>query len=65
MTQFSVENPTDNINTITFITQYLCIPIVSFFVLMRFGIRTWYKQPFTVEDGKLTLQLVSRVRLTL
>lgn len=54
MTQFSVEKPTDDINTITFVTQYLCIPIVSFFVLMRIGIRTWYKQPFTVEDGKLT-----------
>ncbi|ODM14599.1 hypothetical protein SI65_09944 [Aspergillus cristatus] len=51
MTQFSVENPTDEIHTITLVTQYLCIPIISFFVLMRFSIRTWYKQPFTVEDG--------------
>lgn len=51
MTEFSTPNPHDELNTVLFVTQYLCIPIVSVFVFLRFGIRTYYKQNFGVEDS--------------
>lgn len=51
MTEFATPNPTDELNTVLFVTQYLCIPIVTLFVLLRFGIRTYYKQNFGIEDG--------------
>ncbi|KAK1145238.1 hypothetical protein N8T08_004391 [Aspergillus melleus] len=40
----TVENPYDYLNTVNLVTQCLCIPIVTIFVVMRFSIRTYYKQ---------------------
>ncbi|KAL5339942.1 hypothetical protein BJX70DRAFT_362329 [Aspergillus crustosus] len=40
----------DILNTVNLVTQCLCIPIVSIFVILRFSIRAWYKQWATVED---------------
>ena len=58
MTEFATPNPTDELNTVLFVTQYLCIPIVTLFVLMRFGVRTYYKQTFGIEDG-MSLSVMS------
>ncbi|KAL4808625.1 hypothetical protein BDV18DRAFT_88184 [Aspergillus unguis] len=41
----------DVLNTVNLVTQCLCIPIVSIFVFLRFGIRAWYKQWNRVEDS--------------
>ncbi|KAL4779642.1 hypothetical protein BJX76DRAFT_340173 [Aspergillus varians] len=41
---------TGSLNTINLVTQCLCIPIVTMFVLMRFSIRAWYRQWARVED---------------
>ncbi|PYI25925.1 hypothetical protein BP00DRAFT_467463 [Aspergillus indologenus CBS 114.80] len=46
----TVSDPKDVLNTINFVTQCLCIPIVSVFVILRFSIRTYYKQWVGVED---------------
>ncbi|KAI9036440.1 uncharacterized protein KD926_001783 [Aspergillus affinis] len=46
----TVENPYDYLNTVNLITQCLCIPIVTIFVVTRFAIRTYYKQFVGVED---------------
>ncbi|OJK01559.1 hypothetical protein ASPACDRAFT_77276 [Aspergillus aculeatus ATCC 16872] len=46
----TVNDPKDVLNTINFVTQCLCIPIVSVFVILRFAIRTYYKQWVGVED---------------
>ncbi|KAF9891861.1 hypothetical protein FE257_003346 [Aspergillus nanangensis] len=47
----TVDNPKDVLNTVNLVTQCLCIPIVSIFILMRFGIRMWYKQFVGIEDA--------------
>ncbi|GAA90674.1 integral membrane protein [Aspergillus luchuensis IFO 4308] len=46
----TVSHPKDVLNTINFVTQCLCIPIISIFVLLRFSIRIYYKQFVGVED---------------
>ncbi|RAK99551.1 uncharacterized protein BO80DRAFT_446522 [Aspergillus ibericus CBS 121593] len=46
----SLSDPHNVLNTINFVTQCLCIPIVSVFVLLRFSIRIYYKQFVGVED---------------
>lgn len=46
----TVENPYDALHTVNLVTQCLSIPIITVFVAMRFGIRTWYKQFVLVED---------------
>lgn len=50
MVEFTTSNPTDVIHTILLVTQYLCFPIVSFFVFMRLGVRLHYKQNIGIED---------------
>ncbi|KAL2833479.1 hypothetical protein BJY01DRAFT_253529 [Aspergillus pseudoustus] len=47
----SIEHPHDALNTVNLITQCLCIPIVTIFVVIRFSIRAWYKQWAPVEDS--------------
>ncbi|PLN86937.1 hypothetical protein BDW42DRAFT_158013 [Aspergillus taichungensis] len=44
------ENAKDELNTVNLVTQCLCIVICSIFVILRFGIRIWYKQFVWVED---------------
>ncbi|RAL14507.1 uncharacterized protein BO97DRAFT_340434 [Aspergillus homomorphus CBS 101889] len=46
----TINDPEDVLNTINFVTQCLCIPIVSVFMILRFSIRTYYKQWVGVED---------------
>lgn len=46
----TVSHPKDVLNTINFVTQCLCIPIITIFVLLRFSIRIYYKQFVGVED---------------
>ncbi|KAA8652848.1 hypothetical protein EYZ11_003305 [Aspergillus tanneri] len=46
----TIENPHDALRTVNLVTQCLCIPIVTIFVGLRFGIRTHYKQFLAVED---------------
>ncbi|PYH49580.1 uncharacterized protein BP01DRAFT_370258 [Aspergillus saccharolyticus JOP 1030-1] len=46
----TVSDPKDVLKTVNLITQCLCIPIVSLFVILRFSIRTYYKQWVGVED---------------
>ncbi|KAL6235259.1 hypothetical protein BDW75DRAFT_144777 [Aspergillus navahoensis] len=41
---------TDILNTVNFVTQCLCIPIVTLFIGLRFGIRKWYGQWAGIED---------------
>lgn len=55
MAEFTTPNPHDELNTVLYVTQYLCIPIVSLFVLMRLTIRLYYKQNFGIEDGMSTV----------
>ncbi|KAE8378626.1 hypothetical protein BDV26DRAFT_261238 [Aspergillus bertholletiae] len=43
-------HPGSSLNTINLVTQCLCIPIVTIFVVTRFTIRAWYKQFLLVED---------------
>ncbi|KAL4993037.1 hypothetical protein BDV10DRAFT_179846 [Aspergillus recurvatus] len=40
----------DILNTVNLVTQCLCIPIVTLFVGLRFGIRGWYRQWAGIED---------------
>ncbi|KAL3430143.1 hypothetical protein BDV09DRAFT_199905 [Aspergillus tetrazonus] len=40
----------DILNTVNLVTQCLCIPIVTLFVSLRFGIRGWYRQWAGAED---------------
>ena len=40
----------DILNTVNLVTQCLCIPIVTLFVGLRFGIRGWYRQWAGAED---------------
>ncbi|RJE23180.1 integral membrane protein [Aspergillus sclerotialis] len=47
----TVENPYDALNTVNLVTQCLSIAIVTFFVALRFGIRSWYRQFVIVEDS--------------
>lgn len=47
----TVENPYDALHTVNLVTQCLSIPIITFFVAMRFSIRIWYKQFVVVEDS--------------
>ncbi|KAE8153390.1 hypothetical protein BDV25DRAFT_149683 [Aspergillus avenaceus] len=42
--------PGSTLNTVNLVTQCLCIPIVTIFVVVRFSIRCWYKQFVIVED---------------
>ncbi|KAE8349610.1 hypothetical protein BDV28DRAFT_160345 [Aspergillus coremiiformis] len=44
------KHPGSSLNTINLVTQCLCIPIVTIFVVTRFAIRCWYKQFVIVED---------------
>jgi hypothetical protein len=44
----------DILNTVNLVTQCLCIPIVTLFVGLRFGIRGWYRQWAGAEDCILT-----------
>ncbi|OOF93150.1 hypothetical protein ASPCADRAFT_209755 [Aspergillus carbonarius ITEM 5010] len=46
----SLSDPNHVLNTINFVTQCLCIPIVSVFVILRFSIRIYYKQFVGIED---------------
>ncbi|KAI3054290.1 hypothetical protein CBS147353_11454 [Aspergillus niger] len=46
----TVSHPKDVLNTVNFVTQCLCIPIISVFVLLRFSVRIYYKQFVGVED---------------
>ncbi|KAI3059596.1 hypothetical protein CBS147353_10534 [Aspergillus niger] len=46
----TVSHPKDVLNTVNFVTQCLCIPIISVFVLLRFSVRIYYKQLVGVED---------------
>ncbi|PYH98005.1 hypothetical protein BO71DRAFT_88707 [Aspergillus ellipticus CBS 707.79] len=46
----TVNDPKDVLHTVNLVTQCLCIPIVSIFVLMRFSIRIYYNQFVKVED---------------
>ncbi|KAB8270062.1 hypothetical protein BDV30DRAFT_241828 [Aspergillus minisclerotigenes] len=43
-------HPGSSLNIINLVTQCLCIPIVTLFVVTRFFIRCWYKQFLVVED---------------
>lgn len=52
MIEFVTSNPTDALNTVLYVTQYLCIPVVSLFVFLRLGVRLYYKQIIGVEDCK-------------
>lgn len=47
----TIENPDDALHTVNLVTQCLSIPIVTFFVALRFGIRSWYRQFVIVEDS--------------
>ncbi|KAL2861206.1 uncharacterized protein BJX67DRAFT_313545 [Aspergillus lucknowensis] len=46
----STEDRPDILHTVNLVTQCLCIPIVSIFVVLRFAIRGWYRQWAGVED---------------
>ncbi|KAI9375129.1 hypothetical protein BJX61DRAFT_531873 [Aspergillus egyptiacus] len=46
----STEDRTDVLNTVNLVTQCLCIPVVTIFVLLRYSIRAYYKQWVPVED---------------
>lgn len=46
----STNERTDVLNTVNLVTQCLCIPIVSIFIFLRFGIRAWYRQWARAED---------------
>ncbi|GLA55827.1 hypothetical protein AnigIFM63604_002911 [Aspergillus niger] len=46
----TVSHPKDVLNTVNFVTQCLCIPIISVFVLLQFSVRIYYKQLVGVED---------------
>ncbi|KKK26951.1 hypothetical protein ARAM_004352 [Aspergillus rambellii] len=45
----------DVLHTVNFVTQCLCIPIISVFVIARFSIRLYHKQFSGVEDGTCLL----------
>jgi hypothetical protein len=49
----SIEHPTDVLNTVNLVTQCLCIPIVTLFVVLRFYTRIRFKQSLGVEDCEL------------
>ncbi|KAJ5597834.1 hypothetical protein N7537_007918 [Penicillium hordei] len=51
----TVENPTDVLHTINIVTQALCIPIVTIFVVLRFYTRFRFKQSLGVEDLACTV----------
>ncbi|KAJ5205945.1 hypothetical protein N7491_003431 [Penicillium cf. griseofulvum] len=51
----TVENPTDVLHTLNFVTQYICIPIVTIFVALRFYTRYRFKQSLGVEDLACTI----------
>ncbi|KAL2823296.1 hypothetical protein BDW59DRAFT_163458 [Aspergillus cavernicola] len=46
----STNDPPDILHTVNLVTQCLCIPIVTLFVLLRFSIRAYYRQWAGVED---------------
>ncbi|KAL3469753.1 hypothetical protein BJX99DRAFT_264889 [Aspergillus californicus] len=46
----STKDRPDVLNTINLVTQCLCIPIVTLFVVLRFSIRAYYRQWARVED---------------
>ncbi|PWY79326.1 integral membrane protein [Aspergillus heteromorphus CBS 117.55] len=46
----TLNDPKDVLHTVNLVTQVLCIPVVSIFVLLRFAIRIYYKQFVKVED---------------
>lgn len=50
----TVQNPYDALHTVNIVTQALSIPIITFFVALRFGIRAWYKQFVIVEDSMVS-----------
>lgn len=54
----TVEDPKDVLHTVNLVTQVLCIPIVSLFVVLRFYTRIRFKQPFGIEDCKSTHELL-------
>ncbi|KAL4914854.1 hypothetical protein BDW62DRAFT_219802 [Aspergillus aurantiobrunneus] len=51
----STNDRPDILNTVNLVTQCLCIPIVSLFIFLRFGIRAWYRQWSFVEDWSCLL----------
>ncbi|KXG50857.1 uncharacterized protein PGRI_064290 [Penicillium griseofulvum] len=51
----TVENPTDVLHTLNLVTQYICIPIVTIFVALRFYTRYRFKQSLGVEDLACTI----------
>lgn len=63
----TVENPTDVLHTINLVTQCLCIPIVTIFVILRFYTRLRFKQGLGVEDREFVLAYIhfSRILLTI
>lgn len=46
----STNERNDVLNTVNLVTQCLCIPIVTVFIFLRFGIRAWYRQWAPAED---------------
>lgn len=48
----TVEDPKDVLHTVNIVTQALCIPLVTLFVILRFYTRIRFKQSFGVEDGE-------------
>ncbi|KAJ5779378.1 hypothetical protein N7457_007098 [Penicillium paradoxum] len=50
-----VGEPTDVLHTLNFVTQLLCIPITTFFVVLRFYTRFTFKQSLGLEDLACTL----------
>ncbi|KAJ5374991.1 hypothetical protein N7517_006997 [Penicillium concentricum] len=51
----TVEAPTDVLHTINLVTQYICIPVVTIFVALRFYTRFRFKQSLGVEDVACTI----------
>ncbi|KAJ6118981.1 hypothetical protein N7471_013601 [Penicillium samsonianum] len=47
----TIEAPQSTLNTINFVTQCLCIPIITVFVALRFAVRIYFNQFVLVEDG--------------
>jgi hypothetical protein len=62
----TVENPTDVLHTLNLVTQYICIPIVTIFVALRFYTRYRFKQSLGVEDREfVTCTQLLKILLTI
>ncbi|KAF7586493.1 hypothetical protein BBP40_008794 [Aspergillus hancockii] len=56
----TAKHPGSSLNTINLVTQCLCIPIVTIFVVTRFVIRCWYKHFLLPSMGKYLSLLPNR-----